>query len=124
MLANAQVKRKINRGRETFRFFLAAIPVIGFVIFGLVPMVVSLMLSFTNVKGSILDDFTFVGFANFAYLVKNVNFLKSMRNTLFYVLNVPLSLAVGLFIAYLVNKTSFSGRCSLSRMYVRPFRFR
>ena len=43
MLANAQVKRKINRGRETFRFFLAAIPVIGFVIFGLVPMVVSLM---------------------------------------------------------------------------------
>lgn len=118
MLAPAQTKRKINRGREAFHFFLAAIPVIGFVIFGLVPMVMSLMLSFTDVKGSILDDFTFVGFANFAYLAKNVNFLKSMRNTLFYVLNVPLSLAAGLFIAYLVNKAGAGNRFFRSVFFI------
>ena len=118
MLAPAQTKRKINRGREAFHFFLAAIPVIGFVIFGLVPMVMSLMLSFTDVKGSILDDFTFVGFANFAYLAKNVNFLKSMRNTLFYVLNVPLSLAAGLFIAYLVNKAGTGNRFFRSVFFI------
>ena len=32
----------VTRGREAFHFFLAAIPVIGFMIFGLVPLVLSL----------------------------------------------------------------------------------
>lgn len=39
----------VSRGREAFHFFLAAIPVIGFMIFGLVPLVLSLALSFTDV---------------------------------------------------------------------------
>ena len=38
----------VTRGREAFHFFLAAIPVIGFMIFGLVPLVLSLALSFTD----------------------------------------------------------------------------
>ena len=80
----------VTRGREAFHFFLAAIPVIGFMIFGLVPLVLSLALSFTDVKMSILEDFTFVGVKNFITLAKNVYFKKSIVNTLYYTMNVPL----------------------------------
>lgn len=110
----------VTRGREAFHFFLAAIPVLGFLIFGLVPLVLSLALSFTNVKMSILDEFTFVGIQNFVTLAKNVYFKKSIVNTLYYTLNVPLSIALGLFIAYLVNK-AMKGKYFFRSVFFIPY---
>ena len=110
----------VTPGREAFHIFLAAIPVIGFMIFGLVPLVLSLALSFTDVKMSILEDFTFVGVKNFITLAKNVYFKKSIVNTLHYTLNVPLSIALGLFIAYLVNK-AMKGKYFFRSVFFIPY---
>ena len=84
------------------------------------PLVLSLALSSTDVKMSILEDFTFVGVKNFITLAKNVYFKKSIVNTLYYTLNVPLSIALGLFIAYLVNK-AMKGKYFFRSVFFIPY---
>ena len=69
---------------------------------------------------SILEDFTFVGVKNFITLAKNVYFKKSIVNTLYYTLNVPLSIALGLFIAYLVNK-AMKGKYFFRSVFFIPY---
>lgn len=83
---------------------LAGVPVLGFVIFGLFPMVMSLMFSFTDVSFSLREDFDFVGVSNFVRLLKDSGFRLSILNTFKFTLTVPLTLGVSLYIAYLIEK--------------------
>lgn len=91
---------------------------IGFVIFGLVPMVLSLAMAFTNVQNSILDDFDVVWFSNFEALLKSETFWQTVENTAFMTLSVPISISIGLFVAYLVNKVTVGKRFFRSVFFI------
>ena len=84
-----------------------ALPFIfGFVLFSLIPILMSLNYSFTDYSlGSKTAEY--VGFKNFINLFQDEVFLKSIVKTLQYVLiSVPLKLAFALLVAFVLTKPS------------------
>lgn len=84
-------------------FSMASIPVLGFVVFGLFPMLMSIIFAFTDVSLSLREEFGFVGWENFVYLMGDETFWKSIISTFLFTLNVPITLVISLYIAYLVE---------------------
>ena len=92
---------KRSEARAAFGFLSPWI--IGFVVFTALPMVASLVLSFTEYD--VLRPPRFVGFENYQQLVQDPRLRQSILNTFFYVaLHVPLSTAVALGLALLLNR--------------------
>jgi ABC-type sugar transport system permease subunit/ABC-type glycerol-3-phosphate transport system substrate-binding protein len=92
--------------REHHAGYLFATPwFFGFAVFGGGPILFSLFMSFCQ-----YDVFTpprFVGMKNYTDMfVNDPQFLTSLYNTLFMMLSVPLSMALGLGIAMLLSKES------------------
>ena len=78
--------------------------VVGTVLFSLVPVVFSLMVSFTEWDG--LNAPVFNGLHNYALLLgKDRYFSQSVKNTLWFTFgSIPVSLALGLLLSLLVNQ--------------------
>lgn len=78
--------------------------VVGTVLFSLVPVVFSLVVSFTEWDGLNLPRFN--GLHNYSLLIgKDRYFLQSVKNTLLFTLgSVPVSMAFGLLLSLLVNQ--------------------
>ena len=95
---------RTSKGKETFTFYLFILPwALGFLIFTVGPIIASLVLSFTRYDMMLPPKF--VGLGNFAELLKDPLFYKSMSNTLYIVaLAVPLGLVSSFTIAMLLNQ--------------------
>ena len=94
-----------RKRQEAFWFYVTISPwLIGFLVFTLGPILVSLYLSFTD--WDLFQAPNFIGFNNYVKLVTGDHvFWKALRNTLFYAaLSVPLQMGISLFFAYLLNK--------------------
>ncbi len=83
-------------------------PFIGYVLFGLTPMLVSLYTSFTDLRGFDITSGVWCGFENYIAFFKE-GYYKMMlshaiKNTLYYLVSVPLNMAVSLFLANLLTK--------------------
>jgi len=77
---------------------------LGIIVFTLFPIIVSVMLSFTDwrfVTG--YDAIRFVGLDNFVKLADDSGFKQSLSNNLWLLLVVPLTLMISLVLAYLIN---------------------
>lgn len=83
--------------------------IIGLLLFYVYPLLSSVYYSFTSY--SVLSPGKFVGLQNYADLMKDDLFWKSIRNTLFFtVLSVPVNIVLGIAIALLLNtKIKFIG---------------
>ena len=102
------------REREAVAGYLFILPnFVGFLVFTLVPVVVSLVLSF--VKWDILTPPNFVGFANFLNLLgfhreagqliaNDPLFWKCFGNTLFLMLVIPIEIMAALALAVAMNQ--------------------
>ncbi len=99
-----QQKRKKGISKNLSGWLMAIWPLLGFFLFGLIPMLLSLGLSFTELKSYRLEDATFNGLENLKFIFTDPNFKKAVLNTLFYCLSIPISLILGLFIAILINQ--------------------
>ncbi|GIX06285.1 MAG: hypothetical protein KatS3mg115_0688 [Candidatus Poribacteria bacterium] len=93
----------VNKVREGVAGYLFASPwLIGFLIFTAGPILASILLSFSEYD--VLHPARFVGLKNYVELLaEDPVFWKSLGNTLFMVLGVPLGMAVGLGLAMLLN---------------------
>ncbi len=81
---------------------------VGFLLFTLYPALASLYYSFTNFK--ILQSPRWVGLDNYAALIRDPVFWKSIGNTLYLTLiGVPLAVGVALGIALLLNNRRVRG---------------
>ncbi|MDR1705176.1 MAG: sugar ABC transporter permease [Clostridiales bacterium] len=79
--------------------------IIGFLLFMVVPMIMSLYYAFSDFN--ILSPPVFSGLKNFREMFKDETFWQSLRVTVFYaVVSVPLKLAFALAIAVLLKKTT------------------
>jgi len=107
------------RKKEALWFYLTISPwLLGFLIFTLGPIVASFYFSLTD-----WDLFTapsFMGFANYASLLgKDEVFHKTVANTLYYgFLSVPLTMAVSLAIAYMLNRPLLGMRVYRTMFYI------
>lgn len=79
------------------------IPMIGFLLFSLIPIVYSLVISLTNYNGINYGTMSFVGFQNYLTILGDSAFWKSMLVTIIATLGVPLGIILGLVIAMLIN---------------------
>jgi len=99
--------RQLRIGRQTRRALFAGLTfispwVIGFIIFLAVPIVASIVLSFTEYD--VLHPARWVGIKNYiSLIIDDPLFWKSLWNTTFMLLEVPLGMAVGLAVALLLN---------------------
>lgn len=81
--------------------------VIIYLVFTLLPIVLSVVLSFTNYSGYNLNNIRFVGLRNYDYLFLNDEyFLESLWNILIYMTIIPINMVISIGIALLIGKTS------------------
>ncbi len=88
--------------RETGAAMLFASPwFVGFAVLTGGPLLASIILSFTNYD--VLTPARYVGLSNYREVIADPVFYKSLLNTAFMILRIPLIMAVGLAMALLLN---------------------
>lgn len=98
-------KRKFHRKDNLWGYAFVAIPLIGMVLFVLIPLGMSIYASFTAWPlGQPIMKAKFVGFKNYIDMFKAPLFYKSLSNTFFYMIGIPIGLVISLFYAMLMNR--------------------
>lgn len=91
------------RSEALWGYAFVAVPVLGFAIFALGPMIASLYLSFTEYD--VLSAPEFVGLENYERLVADDAFAqKTLVNTFFYFIGIPIGMVLSLLIAIGLNQ--------------------
>jgi len=93
-------KKRVLRENLTGYGFLGP-NIIGFLIFTLLPVLASFILAFS--QWDLLTPSKFAGFKNFANLLGDRLFWKYFGNTLFFMMGIPVGMAVSLCLALLMN---------------------
>jgi multiple sugar transport system permease protein/alpha-1,4-digalacturonate transport system permease protein len=90
--------------REALSGYLFVLPnFLGFLIFTAVPVVMGLLISFTNYSG--FPGAVFVGLTNYLRMFRDSQFIAALKNNLFYALTcVPLTMLVSLLLALMLNR--------------------
>lgn len=94
-----------------------ALPIVLFVVFLLVPMVVAAVLSVSDY--SIVDELAWVGLENYVKVFGDPFFWVALRNTAYYtVMYVPLGIVVALATALLLNRSSRATKVMRTLFYI------
>ena len=112
-------KRKLNN--NLFCWFIGGIPFIGFLLFTLVPMLISFYLSFTRLSSYNFLHSTWIGFQNYIDLFKDKMFYKAIGNTLYALLAVPLTLTAGMLIGLLLRSKVVKGKFAWRIIFFIPY---
>ena len=87
-------------------FFIAPALILLF-LFSILPILIALVISFTDMDLAGLADYSgirFVGFDNYLEILRDASFLKAIGNTIFYVVfGVPFVILLSLSVALLIN---------------------
>lgn len=113
-------KQRLQR-RDHIGSTLAAMgPLIGFAIFGMIPLLLATVVSFTELHGTDLSQMEFVGLDNYWTILTNGDnrTYASYMSTIFYTLNAPICIALALYIANLLNKAKFGQRFFRSVFFI------
>ncbi len=112
-------KRKVNK--EGLSGLLLSIgPVLGFVLFGLVPMVVAIFMSFMDIYGFSLEGAEFIGLNNYKSVLQDSLFWKSIVNTLYMSVSTFINIALALIVAFLLTK-KIRGKKAFRTIYFIPY---
>ncbi|WP_035778184.1 sugar ABC transporter permease [Arthrobacter sp. 35/47] len=95
-------RSRLHRQEHLTALAFVALPVIGFLLFTLYPMLFSVYASFTNWNG--LTAPVFSGLDNYIAMVKDPYFLEAMYNTFFLMLGIPIGLVISLALALAMNR--------------------
>lgn len=84
---------------------MVILPFLGFLCFTLFPMLLSLVIAFSNLRSALITEATFdAGFGNFVYVLKDEYTWKALRTTLVYSLTAFVNVALSVFLANVMNK--------------------
>jgi len=95
-----KAKRRENRTGT----LMACMPFIGYLVFGLLPMLLSLYISFCDLKSFNIFKAQWIGFENYQSLFSKKWVYIAIRNTLYFSLSVPITVLTSLFLANLLSK--------------------
>lgn len=109
ILQNKQIKiKKRDHSQQIYGMLFAAIPILGFIIFGIVPLVFSLIMSFSEVPSFYFNDIKSYPvdklFTNYIEIFQDEKFYIAIKNTLYVILSLPLSMIIGLVLAVILNQ--------------------
>lgn len=110
------------RGWEALTGYAFILPcLVGLVLFLIVPMLLTMLLSFTEwdfAKG--LSGISFNGIENYIRMFSDARVGKSLVNNLVFLINVPISTILAVFLASALNRFVFFKK-ALRTMYYLPF---
>ena len=112
-------KRKYSADQERLGYLLIAPYYLFFLVFVFLPILINLILSFTNFN---LRSFEFVGISNYTKLFRDTYFVKSLENTLIYVIwTVLITLVLGLVSALALNRKGIWAKGVFRTLYYVPY---
>ena len=120
MKNNIDTKKKKNKGGAV-NGLAAGIPLIGFLIFGVIPLILATIVSLSELHSTDLAEMEFIGFKNYITILTNGDEGRtygSYLSTFIYALNAPICIALALYIANLVNKTRIGKRFFRSVFFI------
>lgn len=98
--------------------------ILGFLLFTLIPMVATIIFTFTNINigTSAAGNYAFVGLQNYATLLKDAQVPTSMWITIrFGLIALPIGLFIPLGLAMLMNSRSLKGTNFFRTMFYMPY---
>ena len=108
-------------GKEEVQGILYAnIPLFGFCLFGLIPLLLSLYLCFNSFKGLRLHTAKFVEWENFSEILQDEMFWQSLGNTAFVLVAAVVALLLSLVISALIA-TNVRGAKGFKAIYFVPY---
>ncbi len=113
--------RKLRSADQTFGTTLASIPLIGWIIFGAFPLLLSIPLSFTTLRTLDLTELEWTGLDNFITVLTNADNYTygSYLTSALYALVFPItSIALSLWAAYMINRTKVGKRFFRSVFFI------
>ncbi|MCC6456250.1 MAG: sugar ABC transporter permease [Caldilineaceae bacterium] len=96
-----------RRASRTMAFYAMISPwLIGFLLLGVIPLVVGLLASFTNYDGLNVNAFKWIGTRNYSRVFQDSEAIYAFRRTLLWsALNVPIWLALSFTLALILNQS-------------------
>ncbi len=110
-------RNRLHRVEHRWALAFVAPPVIGFLAFTLYPILFAAYASLTSWNG--LGPMRFVGLKNYVSLFQDEYFLKSLWNTFFYMIGIPIGLVLSLLLAIALNR-KIPGRTAFRTIYYIP----
>ncbi|WP_091222927.1 carbohydrate ABC transporter permease [Paenibacillus sp. BC26] len=83
-------------------YLFVAPPLLGFLIFGLAPLLTSLGLSF--MEWDMITPSSWTGIDNFTTMFEDEKFYKSLFNTFYLLIGIPIGMVISLFLAIMMNR--------------------
>jgi multiple sugar transport system permease protein len=120
MIKRKNRKSNFKRKSNIEGVLLSISPLVGYLLFGFVPMLIAIIMSFHHVQGYSLTGIEFAGFHNYLTVFKDDQFWLSLRNTLIMGLSMPISLVLSLIMAYFISK-KLKGSNVFRAIYFIPF---
>ncbi|WP_082516006.1 carbohydrate ABC transporter permease [Cellulomonas sp. Leaf395] len=108
---------RLHRSEHRWALAFVAAPIIGFLLFTLYPIGFAVYASLTSWNG--LGPMTFVGLENYVTLFQDEYFRIALYNTFFYMLGIPIGLALSLVLALALNRR-IPGRTAFRAIYYVP----
>ena len=98
------LKKKLTYKGQSYLagYLFIALPIIGFLLFTLLPLVFSLFVSFNNYD-FFTGEFTYIGFNNYASAFKDPFFISSLQNTGLTLIGLVVQVVVSLLLALLLT---------------------
>ena len=116
-----QKRKKSGLGESGSGLIMASIPVIGFILFGMIPLVLALAMAFMYVPGKgNMANAEFVAFRNFEAVLTDHMFWQSILNTLKMAISLPICIVISLIVAFLLTK-NIKGRSFFRAVYFVPY---
>jgi multiple sugar transport system permease protein len=116
-----QKRHKTGLGQNGSGLMMAGIPIVGFVLFGMIPLILALAMAFLYVPGKgNLTNAEFVGLENFKEVLSDHMFWQSIVNTLKMAIFLPICIVIALVIAFLLTK-DIKGRSFFRAVYFVPY---
>lgn len=119
---SSKSKRRERRD-ERSSTLAAAIPLIGFLLFGVLPLLLATIVAFTELHTTDLSEMKFVGVKNFITILTNQDdgrTYASYLSTIVFTLNVPICIGLSLYIANMVNRTKV-GKSLFRAIFFIPY---
>lgn len=117
-----KMKKTLQKGKlvrnNYWGYLFIAPPIIGFLVFQMVPIVFSLIVSFT--KYDFWTPMTFTGFENIQAVFSDEIFWSALKNTLIAVIGVPFQIVFALLVAVLLSSKRIKGQSVLRTLVFIP----
>lgn len=110
-------KSSLYKAEHRVAFLFIVIPIVGFIIFALIPSLISLYASFTDWNG--ISQMNFIGLENYKKLFQDEYFWKTLGNTFYLMLGIPIGLALSFLLASALSR-QIKGRTIFRVIYYIP----